>query len=89
MCLSKKEREFIEDWLKVVDGSISEFAFYEKWAVKKDARNLLEVMEKKNRGDLDWKCCIRVMRHRIKKKYERMVEELKTLEKFLMQEKMP
>jgi len=31
MCLSKREREFIEDWLKYIDGDMSLIEFAEKW----------------------------------------------------------
>ncbi len=67
MCLSKKEKEFVEDWLKHIEGEISFMEFVEKW---------------KSHGK-DWKTYIRVMRHRIEKKYEVMLKDLTLMKRFL------
>ncbi len=67
MCLSKREREFIEDWLKYIDGDMSLIEFAEKWG---------------SRGR-DWKLYIRVLRHRINRKYDRMLRDLILMKRFL------
>jgi len=33
---SYREREFIEDWLKVVEGKMEKVEFFRKWGTKKD-----------------------------------------------------
>ncbi len=65
--LSKKEREFIQDWLACVDGKITLNEFVEKW---------------KSEGK-DWKVYMRVLRHRIAKKYEAMIKDLLLMKRFL------
>jgi len=67
MCLSKKEKDFIQDWLKYMNGEITLKDFVEKW--KSDGK--------------DWKLYIRVLRHRINKKYRRMLNDLILMKKFL------
>jgi len=67
MCLSKREREFIQDWLNYIDGKITLVEFAEKWRSK----------------NKDWKLYIRVLRYRINKKYHRMLEDLILMKKFL------
>ena len=67
MCLSKKEREFIEDWLAYIDGKITLLQFVEKW---------------KSEGK-DWKVYMRVLRHRISKKYDSMLKDLLLMKRFL------
>ncbi len=67
MCLSKREREFIEDWFRYVEGKITLKEFVEKW---------------KSEGK-DWKAYIRVLRYRISKKYDRMLKDLLLMKKFL------
>ncbi|MBE8538643.1 hypothetical protein [Geoglobus acetivorans] len=67
MCLSKREREFINDWLSYMDGEITLSEFVARW---------------KSEGD-DWKVYMRVMRHRINKKYRRMLNDLILMKKFL------
>jgi hypothetical protein len=65
--LSKKEREFIQDWLAYIDGKMSLSEFVDKW--KSEGR--------------DWKVYIRVLRHRIAKKYDMMIKDLLLMKKFL------
>ncbi len=65
--LSKKEREFIQDWLAYVDGKMTLKEFVDKW--KSEGR--------------DWKVYMRVLRHRIAKKYEVMLKDLLLMKKFL------
>jgi hypothetical protein len=67
MCLSKREREFIQDWLDYTDGKITLVDFVSKW---------------KTEGK-DWKVYMRVLRHRITKKYDKMLEDLLFMKKFL------
>ncbi len=67
MCLSKKEREFIQDWLRYVDGEIMLKDFVEKW----------------KSSSKDWKVYIRVLRHRIGRKYKVMLSDLILMKKFL------
>ncbi len=67
MCLSKREREFILDWLDYIDGKISLLEFVEKW---------------KSEGK-DWKIYMRVLRYRINKKYSRMLSDLILMKRFL------
>ncbi len=65
--LSKKEREFIQDWLDYIEGKIDLNEFVNKW--KSEGR--------------DWKVYMRVLRHRIAKKYEAMLKDLLLMKKFL------
>ncbi len=67
MCLSKREREFIQDWLDYMDGKTTLVEFAEKW---------------KSQGR-DWKLYIRVLRYRINRKYRRMLEDLILMKRFL------
>ncbi len=67
MCLSKKEREFIQDWLKVMDGEMRLAEFVDKW---------------KSQGK-DWKIYMRVLRHRIARKYEMMLKDALLMKEFL------
>jgi hypothetical protein len=67
MCLSKREREFIQDWLDYTEDKISLVDFVNKW---------------KTEGK-DWKVYMRVLRYRITKKYDRMLEDLIFMKKFL------
>jgi len=67
MCLSKKEREFIDDWMKYMDKKITLQQFVEKW---------------RSQGK-DWKVYMRVLRHRISKKYDSMLKDLLLMRKFL------
>jgi len=67
MCLSKKEREFIEDWLSCVDEKMTLLQFIEKW--KSESK--------------DWKVYMRVLRHRISKKYDVMLKDLLLMKRFL------
>ncbi len=71
--LSKKEREFIQDWLAYVDGKMTLKEFVDKW--KSEGR--------------DWKVYMRVLRHRIAKKYEAMLKDLLLMKKFLDLDKHP
>lgn len=67
MCLSKKEKEFIKDWMSYANGKSSLNQFVDKW---------------KSEGK-DWKVYMRVLRHRISKKYDLMLEDLILMRKFL------
>ena len=67
MCLSEREREFIQDWLRYVDGEITLSEFVEKW--RSESR--------------DWKVYMRVLRHRINRKYHRMLSDLILTKRFL------
>ncbi|WP_456369333.1 hypothetical protein [Geoglobus sp.] len=67
MCLSRREREFIQDWLDYVSGEMSLTEFVEKW---------------RSEGS-DWKVYMRVLRHRINRKYRRMLSDLILMKKFL------
>ncbi len=67
MCLSKREREFIQDWLDYIDGKTTLLEFVEKWKSE----------------NKDWKIYMRVLRHRINKKYDRMLSDLILMKKFL------
>ncbi|AEA46373.1 hypothetical protein [Archaeoglobus veneficus] len=73
MCLSKREREFIEDWLSYIEGEITLMQFVEKW--KSESK--------------DWKVYMRVLRHRISKKYDAMLKDLLLMKKFLDLERHP
>jgi len=100
--LTKKEREFVEDWLKVVKGKMDKLEFYKKWSTKKDDCSFLEDFEKVKAGEMtleefrqkwtrkgDWKEYIRVMRHRIRKKVEEAKEEIKLINEFLRLKEWP
>ena len=100
--LTKTEREFIEDWFRVIEGEISLLEFYTKWSSTKRGERFADDLEKLERGEIDieefrrkwsrkadWKIRIRKLRHDIKKKYELAKEELKLIEKFLDLEKQP
>ena len=100
--LSKREREFIEDWLKVIDGKIEKIEFYKKWSSKKgnssflddykkviDGEMLYEMFNKKWMKKGEWKGYIRVMRHRLKKKFEKVKDDLKLLQRFFELEELP
>jgi len=91
--LTKREREFIEDWLSVMDGEMDRLEFFRKWGTKKDDQGFLDDYEKVRRGEMsieefrekwvrkgDWKHYITVMRSRLSKKHrnrKKYVEELK------------
>jgi hypothetical protein len=91
--LTKKEREFVEDWLKVVKGKMDKLEFYKKWSTKKDDRSFLEDFEKVKAGEMsleefkrkwtrkgDWKNYVRVMRHRLEKKRKNLKRILKEID---------
>jgi len=67
MCLSKREREFIDDWMKYMEKKITLKQFVDKW---------------KSKGE-DWKVYMRVLRHRISRKYDSMLQDLLLMRKFL------
>ena len=52
MILTKKEREFIEDWLKVVSGEMDKLEFYRKWVTRKNERSFLDDYEAVKRGEM-------------------------------------
>jgi hypothetical protein len=79
--LTKKEIEFIKDWLAVQRGEMSIEQFFEKWSTKKDNSKILEDVKAVEEGKMtleefrckwtrkgDWKNYVRVMRHRLEKK---------------------
>ncbi len=103
--LTRREIEFIEDWLKVQQGEMSLEEFFEKWGSKKDSTKVLEDFEKVKAGEMtledfrrkwrrkgDWKCYVRVMRHRLDKKRKKNLrkilneikEEIRLLEEFFL-----
>lgn len=67
MCLSTREKEFIEDWLKYIEGETSLNKFVDKWGSE----------------GKDWKVYMRVLRHRISKKYDSMLKDLLLMRKFI------
>lgn len=67
MCLSKREKEFIDDWMKYMEKKITLKQFVDKW---------------KSEGN-DWKVYMRVLRHRISRKYDLMLQDLLLMRKFL------
>ncbi|MFP3909143.1 MAG: hypothetical protein ACOC5L_01835 [Halobacteriota archaeon] len=73
MCLSRREKEFIEDWLQYIEGEITLNKFVEKWGSK----------------GKDWKVYMRVLRHRISKKYDSMLKDLLLMRKFIDLEAQP
>ena len=93
LLLTKREREFIEDWLSVVDGEMDRLEFFRKWGTKKGDEEFLDDYRKVQRGEMsveefrekwvrkgDWKHYITVMRSRLRKKYvnrKKIVEELR------------
>ncbi len=90
--LTKKEIEFIKDWLKVQRGEISLEEFFEKWGSKKDGTKVLEDFEKVKAGEMtfeefrrkwrrkgDWKNYVRVMRHRLDRKKRNLRKILKEI----------
>jgi len=91
--LTKREIEFIRDWLKVQDGEMSLEKFFEKWGSKRDNFRMLEDYEKVKAGKMsleefrrkwtkkgEWKNYVRVMRHRLEKKRKNLKKILKEIE---------
>lgn len=100
--LTRREREFIEDWMSVVKGEMDKLEFYKKWASKKDGSNFIEDFEKVKAGEMsveefrekwsekgDWKNYIRVMRYRIEKKFEEGKKDMLLIRDFLKLKEMP
>ncbi len=99
--LTKKEKEFILDWLNVVEGKMDRLEFYKKWSSKKDNSTFFE--DYKNIGTkmsidefkskwckkAEWKNRIRVMKHKIKKKFEEGKKDLLLIKSFLELEDLP
>ena len=92
MILTKREKEFIQDWLKVVRGEMEKIEFFRKWATKKDDANFLDDYEAVEKGEMsveefrekwvrkgDWKKYITVMRCRLRKKHKNLKRMLKEL----------
>jgi RNA binding exosome subunit len=90
--LTKKEIEFIKDWLAVQRGEMSIEEFFEKWSTKKDDSKIFEDFEKVKSGEMtleefrqkwtrkgDWKNYVRVMRHRLEKKRKNVRKILKEI----------
>lgn len=95
MLLTKKEREFIQDWLKVVRGEMEVKEFYSKWGSKKgeDNSTILQDLKKVESGEMsleefrrkwtrkgDWKNYVRVMRFRLDRKRRSIKRVLKRIE---------
>ena len=90
--MARREREFIEDWLKVVSGEMDKLDFYRKWSTQKDERSFLDDYKAVQQGKMtleefrrkwtargDWKDYIRIMRCRVKKKkrlFKKVLREL-------------
>ena len=100
--LTKREREFIEDWFRVIKGELGRLEFYRKWSSKKGGSTFLEDFERVKTGDMsveefrrkwgkkgDWKNYIRVMRHRIEKKFEEGKRDLLLIRDFLKLKDLP
>ena len=101
MLLSKREREFIQDWLRVLNGEMNELEFYSTWAIKRRGRNFQEdvkalkegrmtpeeFMRKWGRGE--WKIYVRTMKYRLKKKLEKSKKDFELLKQFFKAEKLP
>jgi len=52
MVLTKREREFVEDWLRVQRGEMERIDFFRKWGTKKDDEGFLDDYEKVQRGEM-------------------------------------
>ncbi|HDD35883.1 MAG: hypothetical protein J7K36_03345 [Archaeoglobaceae archaeon] len=100
--LSKREREFIQDWFKVVNGEMEKIEFYKKWGSKKNKDSFLDDYKRVLAGKMtykdfnekwvkkgEWKSYIRVMRHRLKKKFEKSKKDFEMLQKFFKLDEMP
>ncbi|MEM1672067.1 MAG: hypothetical protein QXT86_08465 [Archaeoglobaceae archaeon] len=89
--LTAKEKEFIEDWMAVVEGRMEKLEFFRKWSTKKEG-DFYEDYRKVENGEISveefrekwgngaWKDYIRVMRHRIERKRRnarRIMESIK------------
>jgi DNA polymerase II small subunit/DNA polymerase delta subunit B len=90
--LTKKEIEFIKDWLNVQRGEMSLEEFFKKWSSKRDNSSILEDAKAVEEGRMsleefrrkwtkkgDWKNYVRVMRHRLEKKRKnirRIIKEI-------------
>ena len=99
--LTKKEIEFIKDWLAVQKGEMSLEEFFEKWSSKKDNSSLLEDAKAVEEGRMsleefrrkwtrkgDWKNYVRVMRFRLEKKRKnirRIIKEIQEEIKLLQE----
>jgi len=83
--LTPKEREFIEDWLKVVEGKMEKVEFFRKWGTKKDNSGVLEDYVKVREGEMtleefrekwtkkgSWKNYVTVMKHRLRVKHRNL-----------------
>jgi len=81
--LTPKEKEFIEDWLKVVEGEMERLEFFKKWSTKKGDRSFLDDYYRVKEGEMTieefrekwtskgaWKKYITVMKHRLRRKHE-------------------
>lgn len=91
--LTPREREFIENWLKVLEGEMDKIEFFKKWSTKKDDRSFLDDYVKVKRGEMTleefrekwtrkgaWKDYITVMKHRLRKKHlnsKKIVQQIK------------
>jgi hypothetical protein len=92
--LSKREREFIEDWLRVRRGEMEELEFYIKWGTASYGRSFAEDVDALKKGEItpeqfrlrwsrgEWKVYVRQMRYRLRKKLERARSDLMLLKEF-------
>ena len=92
--LSKREREFIKDWISVAEGRMDRLEFYIKWGIRRHGRKFAEDVEALKRGEItaeefmqrwsrgEWKAYVRVMRYRLKKKLEQSRKDIELLRKF-------
>jgi len=91
--LTRREVEFIKDWLKVQKGEMSLERFFEKWSSKKDNSKMLDDLKAVEEGKMsleefrrkwtrkgDWKNYVRVMRHRLEKKRKNLRKIIKEIE---------
>jgi len=99
--LSKREKEFIQDWLRVLNGEMNELEFYSKWAIKRRGRNFQEDVKALKEGRMtpeeftrkwgggEWKTYVRTMKYRLKKKLEKSKKDFELLKQFFKAEKLP
>ncbi len=94
--LTKREIEFMRDWLNVQEGKMSLETFFKKWSSKKSNSSLLEDVRAVEEGRMsleefrrrwvskgDWKNYVRVMRYRLEKKRRNVRKILKEIDEEL------
>ncbi len=92
--LSKREREFIEDWLRVRREEMDELEFYIKWGTARHGKSFANDVDALKKGEItpeqfmqrwsrgEWKIYVRQMRYRLRKKLEKAKNDLKLLREF-------